>query len=245
VIEVVSPPDASARGFLREAVDPQRYDSHQHPPNECAELILGMVAERARVLDVGCGSGGLAALLQARRQAQVIGVEPEPARAQQARALGLEVHQGGLTAELCQRLGQFDVVLFADVLEHVPDPLALLQLSKRLLRPGGYVVLSVPNVAHWSIRLNLLRGRFDYAPVGIMDATHLRWFTARSLAQLLTAADFELAIRALSTGLDCYAYWRPWYCDWRRAGRSCLRINTSSRPCHILQSRSKAWRLAG
>lgn len=209
-MEVSLTPDNSVRGFLAVALDAQRYDNHGGPPSECALRIAKLIPAQARVLDVGCGSGGLASLIRQQGGATVVGVEPDQARAEYTRSLGFEVYHSPLTEDLCQQLGQFDVVVFADVLEHVADPVGLLQLSQRVLRPGGCVILSVPNVAHWTIRLDLLRGRFDYAPVGLMDATHLRWFTSKTLANVIEAAAFQPVQRQVTLGLEWFQGWRPW-----------------------------------
>jgi hypothetical protein len=104
----------------------------------------------------------------------------------------LKVHVGLLSRELIHEIGPFDVVLFADVLEHLPDPHAMLLMSREALRAGGAVIVSVPNVAHWSVRTNLVRGKFQYQPSGIMDATHLRWFTAASVRSLIASSGFKV-----------------------------------------------------
>src|SRR5258708_34767405 len=113
-----------------------------------------------------------------------MGIEPDSCRAAAARARGLEVHEQLFTAAILQELKPFDVIVFADVLEHVADSSSFLQLAHRALLPAGRVIASVPNVAHWSVRVDLLRGRFDYQPTGIRDATHLRWFTAETVRLL-------------------------------------------------------------
>jgi len=77
-----------------------------------------------------------------------------------------KVHVGFLTSELIAEVGRVDVVLLAEVLEHVAAPHGLLVKSREALRPGGSVIVSVPNIAHWSIRANLLRGHFDYQDHG-------------------------------------------------------------------------------
>jgi SAM-dependent methyltransferase len=82
----------------------------------------------------------------------------------------------------------FDVALFGDVLEHLRDPLAVLRRVREFLVPGGYVVVSVPNVTHVDVRLALLEGRFEYRDLGLLDRTHLRFFTAVSLEGLLRDA---------------------------------------------------------
>jgi len=108
-------------------------------------------------------------------------------------------------------LGRFDVVLFADVLEHMPDPLSTLRLSRDLLKARGCLIASIPNVAHWTVRLNLLRGRFDYDVSGIMDATHLRWFTAKGVKQIFSRAGYDLVELRAAAGVWMPEYHRrPW-----------------------------------
>jgi SAM-dependent methyltransferase len=87
-------------------------------------------------------------------------------------------------------VGSFEVVVFGDVLEHLRDPLSVLRGARGLLRPGGYVVISTPNIAHGDVRLALLSGRFNYSKVGILDDTHLRFFTRDSLVSFLNDAGF-------------------------------------------------------
>jgi hypothetical protein len=79
-----------------------------------------------------------------------------------------------------------------DVLEHLEDPLSGLLAARNALEPGGYLLLSVPNIGYWQIVADLLAGRFDYAPVGIQCITHLRFFTAYSLRSLLQEAGFNI-----------------------------------------------------
>jgi SAM-dependent methyltransferase len=86
----------------------------------------------------------------------------------------------------------FDSVLLMDVLEHLPDPAPVLAEARRLLRPGGRLFVSVPNVANLTVRLALLFGRFEYGDRGIMDRTHLRFFTRKSALRMLRNAGFEV-----------------------------------------------------
>jgi len=212
-------PDAYGQGLLTETLDPRRYDASSLRPGECEDIILGLVARGARVLDVGCGTGFMATLLRERRQAEVVGIEPQEERVCQARERGVQVHHLSFTEALKSQFGLFDVVLFADVLEHLPDPGAALSYAKQYLRMEGCVIASVPNVAHWTVRRALLRGRFDYEPTGIMDATHLRWFTAKTLKQLFEANGFELVEHKISLLLEGYQWWSPWHRlppRWRR-----------------------------
>jgi SAM-dependent methyltransferase len=83
---------------------------------------------------------------------------------------------------------RFDVVLASDVLEHLKDPLRCLRQATQFVAPGGRVILSIPNFAHADIRLSLLAGNFEYADMGLLDRTHIKFFTRRSLENLIAAA---------------------------------------------------------
>jgi SAM-dependent methyltransferase len=111
-------------------------------------------------------------------------------------------------------------VLLADVLEHLVDPIHMLEEVKSALKPDGRVVASIPNVAHWTMRLRLLAGRFDYAPTGIMDATHLRWFTRKGVQRLFDGAGYEIERFSGAAGawMDEYR-WTPlrFLPEWRRS----------------------------
>ncbi len=200
-------------GLTAIEVAPLRYSNNASiDPHESTAMISEMIPYGARVLDVGCGTGSITSFIQHNRKADIVGIEPHPQRAQAARELGLEVRQGELTNALLTELGTFDVILFADVLEHLINPGAILETVRDGLRPGGTVVASVPNVAHWSIRLDLLRGRFNYQSIGLMDATHLRWFTALSLRRLFEMSGFEVVDMRASAGnwMADYRYRKPW-----------------------------------
>jgi SAM-dependent methyltransferase len=152
----------------------------------------------ARVLDVGCATGYLAAELS-RRGCTVDGIEFDPVAAEQARAHCRAVVVGDLEAPLThaevERMlagERPDVIVCADVLEHLRDPWAVLAWLRTLLAPGGRAVVSVPNIGHWTARRALLRGRFDYADFGLFDATHLRFFTRASATELAGRAGFDV-----------------------------------------------------
>jgi methionine biosynthesis protein MetW len=193
-------------------LDPLRYDGHIDAPQEVARMLADLVPMGSRVLDVGCGTGSVSRIIADIRNAKIIGIEPNACRAAAARARGLEVHDEPFTPAILQLLEPFDVVVFSDVLEHVADPGSFLQFSRRALLPGGRVVASVPNVAHWSMRLDLLRGRFDYQPVGIRDATHLRWFTADTVKSLFETNGLRVISlqHTAGVGLPDYSNRRPW-----------------------------------
>jgi methionine biosynthesis protein MetW len=160
-------------------------------------LALGEVPDGARVLDVGCSTGYLAAELR-RRGCEVIGVEVDPAAAEQARAHCAAVVAGDLESAVTHgeveraAAGGVDVVLCADVLEHLRDPWAVLAWLRTLLRPQGKAIISVPNIGHWTARRELLRGRFPYADFGLFDRTHLRFFTRGSARELARRSGFAV-----------------------------------------------------
>jgi 2-polyprenyl-3-methyl-5-hydroxy-6-metoxy-1,4-benzoquinol methylase len=171
----------------------------RHGLSESHRLVLEQVPPGARVLDVGCATGYLAAELT-RRGCVVDGVEFDPAAAEQARAPGRcrEVVVGDLeaplTREAVRALGTPDVIVCADVLEHLRDPWSALEWMRTLLAAGGQgkAIISVPNIGHWTARRALLRGRFDYTDHGLFDRTHLRFFTRATATELARRAGFAV-----------------------------------------------------
>lgn len=148
-----------------------------------------------RVLDVGCGVG-LNGLAARKRGAHTTGIEIASDTRQAAEnrlheVLDLDIESDASTAKGLE--GRFfDLMLFGDVLEHTRDPLAVLGRLLQHLDPEGHVIVSLPNVAAWTVRLGLLRGHFDYEPSGILDDSHLRFFTRASAIRLCEDAGLEV-----------------------------------------------------
>lgn len=157
--------------------------------------VVTLVGEGKRVLELGPATGYMSRAFTD-RGCGVVGIEFDPEMARRAADHCERVIVGDLDAiDLDEELGEerFDVVVAADVLEHLKDPLAALTRLRRFLKADGHFVVSVPNVAHGSVRLALLSGHFDYREAGLLDSTHLRFFTRESFEQLLDEAELGLA----------------------------------------------------
>lgn len=148
-----------------------------------------------RVLDVGCGSGQTLEMLKDRKLcAETIGIELFGASADQARGKADEVYCLDVEKDgLPDKLGRFDLILLLDVLEHLVDPWSFLQrLIRDHLADAGKVIVSLPNARHISLVIPLLFGRFTYGERGVLDKTHLRFFTKDSAADLLRSASLHI-----------------------------------------------------
>jgi 2-polyprenyl-3-methyl-5-hydroxy-6-metoxy-1,4-benzoquinol methylase len=173
---------AFAEYFAHYPVKESRGSSHR--------LALEMTGSGHDVLDVGCGEGFFAEKL-VKQGNRVTGVDYLAAPSQ--REAFASYHQEDLQEGLrIPPPEKFDRILFLDVLEHMLHPEHLLREARQLLRPGGQIVVSVPNIANISVRLLLLFGRFDYTDRGILDRTHLHFYTRKTAVQMLTAQGFEI-----------------------------------------------------
>lgn len=157
--------------------------------------IMQWIGEKPRVLDVGCSSGYFGEKLIAGRHALVWGIELDADDAAAARKRGYqEVFEGDLDNFDWGRLKslEFDAIIFADVLEHIKDPSGTLKAAKKLLSKNGCIYASIPNIAHMSVRLELLEGNFDYESTGLLDNTHIRFFTLKTIHKTLKDAGLHL-----------------------------------------------------
>lgn len=227
---IIDSPDSHANGLTGRQVDALRYDGHSAHPFEVAGMLHGLMPAGVRVLDVGCGTGSVTLIANRDRNNTIVAVEPDSLRAEVARSRGLDVHVGYLDEIFLARHPPFDVVMAADVLEHTVNPAKLLSLIRKSIHANGIILISVPNVAHWSVRLNLLVGRFDYEPVGIMDATHLRWFTAHTIASLIKQSGFHIMEMRQTAGVDLPIYVRGYLKGFRRGKARLIRVLTLAFP---------------
>ncbi|HEY7536427.1 MAG TPA: bifunctional glycosyltransferase/class I SAM-dependent methyltransferase [Gaiellaceae bacterium] len=173
-------------------------------PDASHRIVLDLAEELqlppGRVLDVGCAGGFLGARLREQGHL-VVGVDGDPPAGAEENVDRLVVADldAGLPAEAADQ-GPFDLVLAADVLEHLRDPARLLRELHGVSSAEATLVSSVPNIGHWYPRLRIGLGRFDYDRRGILDATHLRFFTWRSFAAMAARVGWQVEERRL-TGL--------------------------------------------
>lgn len=203
-------PDSSARHFLGYEPDPLRYDYYDSSKYEAHNIIASLIPLGSRVLEIGCGTGILGEALRSRGSYSYEGIEPSEARAKMAKSKGLSIHNMYLDETTIHQFDKFDVIVLADVIEHLEAPHRLLSLVSDLMDSKSIVIVSVPNVAHWSIRKDLLSGRFQYTETGILDSTHLRWFTVQSLMDYLKSTGLHPTKTRYTSGymLPCYSFLR-------------------------------------
>ncbi len=146
----------------------------------------------ARILEIGCGTGATGALaLRTGRCGHYAGVELFEAAAEEARGVLSEVVTGDAeTMQLPWSPASFDALILSEVLEHLVEPGRLLQRLAEVVRPGGIVLASSPNISHWRVIRELVAGRFELADRGVFDRTHLRWFTPGTFADMFERAGF-------------------------------------------------------
>jgi 2-polyprenyl-3-methyl-5-hydroxy-6-metoxy-1,4-benzoquinol methylase len=156
--------------------------------------VIGLLSEPlGRVLDIGCGRGAGAPLLRQRGASELVGVELDEEYAASARERYDDVLVGSVEEGIDFPAARFDTVICHDVLEHLYDPWSVVAQLSPILAREGRLHVSLPNARHRKVWLPLvLRGRFAYAPEGLMDVTHLRFFGRRDAIEMVEAGGFEV-----------------------------------------------------
>ncbi len=173
---------------------PFKYSSHY--------WILETLREEkqsVRILDVGTAAGYLGKIWRGSGH-YVAGIEYDAATAEKARGYYDTFQVADVENFAFPYRREFDYIVFADVLEHLRDPEAVLRRCLPALKESGKIIISVPNIANWIIRLGLLFGKFDYMDRGILDRTHLRFFTLKSLKHMMDSVSCDV-VEAVPTAL--------------------------------------------
>ena len=158
------------------------------------EVFIGMLLpEDRKILDVGCADGSLGARL-VKQGREVIGLEKDERLCVQAKAVLTQAITGDAQSGLLPfSSGYFDAIMYADVLEHLIDPAALLKQHRTYLKHGGTLIVSLPNVRYYKVMEQVfLKGVWDYRDAGILDKTHMRFFTLTNMKELLGQAGYEV-----------------------------------------------------
>lgn len=158
---------------------------------------INLIKNNSIVLDVGCSTGDFGGALIQHKNCEVDGIEPDKGDAYKASKILRLVHNfsvedlifsGSIEEE------KYDYVVFLDVIEHIVNPIDVLRLIKKALKPGGGIIFSIPNMAHMSVRLMLMKGDFDYGKTGLLDNTHLHFYTKKEIKRVFQEAGYSISI---------------------------------------------------
>ncbi len=179
--------------------------------NNTHTILLELIGKYRSVLEVGCATGYLTRILSEHNRCRVTGFEINPIAAETARPYLQNLIIGNLEnpADVRRVQNRFDVIVMADVIEHLALPEVPLRTLHDSLAPGGQLLVSIPNVAHWTIRRMLLLGKWELADRGIMDRTHLRWYTHKTAYQLIEACGYRIIKHRAS-----YIFPAHWRANW-------------------------------
>jgi SAM-dependent methyltransferase len=168
--------------------------THPYTLNDRRDVYDVMPKDIAAMLDVGCSRGGFCQLVKSRRPETLVwAIEPDPDIASEAATHADHVIVGSFPEDIPVDTPPFDAVFFNDVLEHMVDPGAALEVAKRLLSSHGRIIASIPNIRHWSgVRTILVNGDFPYTEAGLFDRTHLRYFTRTSMIRLFNEHGYHV-----------------------------------------------------
>lgn len=154
-----------------------------------------LVPKRAKVLEIGCATGFIGEFLIKKKNCYVVGVELGKDEAKEARKRLSKVIEGDIEDPKVLRLidnNGFDIVFASAIIEHLKDPWNALRNWNKFLKREGFLIITTSNIAHWSVRLKLLKGGFDYQEYGILDNTHLRFFTTKTFRKLAKDCGYKI-----------------------------------------------------
>ncbi|OGG12676.1 hypothetical protein A3D77_04125 [Candidatus Gottesmanbacteria bacterium RIFCSPHIGHO2_02_FULL_39_11] len=180
-----------------------KYTVFNPTPFESHRLVLDKINENSKVLDLGCATGYFDREL-IKKDCEVYGVDVDAESVKEAKKYCRKT--AVLDLERTKRFpfgkNSFDYILMLDLIEHLKNPENLLITSKKYLKKEGKIIISTPNIAFISIRLALLRGKFQYSNLGIMDETHVKFFTRSTLEKLIKDSGLKIAEMDCSSGFS-------------------------------------------
>jgi 2-polyprenyl-3-methyl-5-hydroxy-6-metoxy-1,4-benzoquinol methylase len=164
--------------------------------NTAPANVVRMVGQHKRVVEIGCGPGSITKILATQGHCKVTGLELDPDAIEKVKPFCEAIFQADLNANDWPRLlddfERFDVLVAADVLEHLYDPWAALQRMVPLIKPDGYLVISLPHVGHAAILACIMNGDFEYRDWGLLDRTHIRFFCLKNIEDLFAQAGLKV-----------------------------------------------------
>ncbi len=195
--------------IIKKVKEEDRSTIYQNPvisKNDSKYISIEYIKPAKKILDVGCACGDFAIVLKQKKEAEIWGMEYNSVSIKIAKATNMfkDIFQVDLNEfkaeEFLKFSGYFDYIFLGDVLEHLYAPQETLEKLKSLLKDNGSFVLSIPNLAHSSIKANLLLDDFTYTPIGLLDETHVKFFTQKSIPPFLAKIGLEIK-------KSKYTYW--------------------------------------
>ena len=167
-------------------VSMSKYDYFNTNPYSVHQKIIHFVGQNKLVLDVGCSEGLLSKKMK-ENNCSVVGIEQDKEAAQIAKEYCQDLIIGDVeTIDLNTKYeNYFDILIFADILEHLKEPSDVLKRFKKYLKDDGCLIISLPNISNWKIRLQMLLGNFEYNEYGILDNGHIRFFNEKSTKKMI------------------------------------------------------------
>lgn len=164
-------------------------------------IILKNIELKSKVLDVGCANGKLAKYIKKYKPCYIVGIEIDEELAKIAEDYCDKVIVADIQKKIPLPIGYFDVIIFGDILEHIANPEEVLIGFKKYLSDDGVFLISIPNIANWTIRIKLLFGSFKYNECGILDKTHLRFFTLKEARKMLGNCGLQILNEYCTCGI--------------------------------------------